>query len=532
MDENRSPSEVDLKKGSPDLEHAVSRPLKNLSDEERLAQLGHQQELNRSFSLPALGALCLCLMATWEALSTVIAAALVSGGPPCLFYNYVLSFLCTMCIVVSLGEIASIYPTAGGQYHWVAALCPESTKSAASWATGWISVGGQIVLTASAAFAAGLQAQSLININNDNYVGTRWQGMLFYWAILAYAAFFNIWGMKAMPHINLISGVIHVAAFVAIVITLGVMAPKNTSTFVFTEFVNSSGWKSDGISWLVGMQSAVYPFLGYDAACHLAEELPHAARNVPLAMVGSVIVNGVIGFIYCIVLLYCASSLESLLGTSTGFPFMQIFLDATQSRAGATVMSLMPVLIATAATAAGLASTSRTLWAFARDKATPYDEYFSVVNPKLQVPVRAVVVVLAFQVLLGLIYLGNATAFNAILSMAIIGLYLSYLLPIVYMLFYGRRTLKRSDYGPFVLPQIVGIVMNAISIVWMIVVIIFSTFPLTYPVTAQNMNYSVVVLAGWAAFGAIYYYGFGKKKYEVPLTDLAVMDARTEVAEK
>lgn len=87
MDENRPPSEVDLKKGSPDLEHAVSRPLKNLSDEERLAQLGHQQELNRSFSLPALGALCLCLMATWEALSTVIAAALVSGGPPCLFYN-------------------------------------------------------------------------------------------------------------------------------------------------------------------------------------------------------------------------------------------------------------------------------------------------------------------------------------------------------------------------------------------------------------------------------------------------------------
>jgi hypothetical protein len=59
----------------------------NLSDEERLGQLGHQQELRRTFSLPALGALCLCLMATWEALSTVIAPALISGGPPCLFYN-------------------------------------------------------------------------------------------------------------------------------------------------------------------------------------------------------------------------------------------------------------------------------------------------------------------------------------------------------------------------------------------------------------------------------------------------------------
>lgn len=69
------------------LEPSYSRPLGNLSDEQRLAQLGHEQQLKRSFSLPALGALCLCLMATWEALSTVIATALTSGGPPCLFYN-------------------------------------------------------------------------------------------------------------------------------------------------------------------------------------------------------------------------------------------------------------------------------------------------------------------------------------------------------------------------------------------------------------------------------------------------------------
>ncbi|KPM38496.1 hypothetical protein AK830_g8056 [Neonectria ditissima] len=533
MEDHRPPSKDDLKREVPDLERSVSNPLKNLSDEERLAQLGHQQELNRQFSLPALGALCLCLMATWEALSTVITTALVSGGPPCLFYNYVLSFICTIAIVISLGEIASIYPTAGGQYHWVAALCPPSTKAAASWATGWISVGGQIVLTASAAFAAGLQAQSLIIINEDDYVGTRWQGMLFYWAILAYAAVLNIWGMKAMPHINLASGILHVVAFVGIIITIGVMAPKNTSSFVFTEFVNSSGWKSDGISWLVGMQSAVYPFLGYDAACHLAEELPHAARNVPLAMVGSVVVNGVIGFVYCIILLYCSSSLDSLLQSRTGFPFMQIFLDATQSRAAATIMSLMPVLIATAATVAGVASTSRTLWAFARDRATPFDRFFSAVNPKLQVPVNAVALVLVLQVLLGLIYLGNATAFNAILSMAIIGLYLSYFLPIFYMTFYGRSTLKKSEYGPFRLPGFVGVVANVVGMVWMIVVIVFSTFPISLPVTPQNMNYSVVVLAGWATFGAVYYYWMGKNKYEVPLTDLAViLDATEKVVVK
>jgi choline transport protein len=58
-----------------------------LTDEEHLAQLGHVQELRREFSIWSLGSLCLCLMATWEALSSVVAAALTNGGPPCLFYN-------------------------------------------------------------------------------------------------------------------------------------------------------------------------------------------------------------------------------------------------------------------------------------------------------------------------------------------------------------------------------------------------------------------------------------------------------------
>lgn len=77
----------------------------------------------------------------------------------------------------------------------------------ASWFTGWISIGGQIVLTASAAFSAGLQFQGLVTLNNpDSYVPTRWQGMLFYWLVLLYSAAVNIWGSKILPHTNLASG--------------------------------------------------------------------------------------------------------------------------------------------------------------------------------------------------------------------------------------------------------------------------------------------------------------------------------------
>ena len=57
------------------------------TDDARLAELGHVQELKRTFSVWSLGCLCLCLMATWEALGSVLALALLSGGAPCLFYN-------------------------------------------------------------------------------------------------------------------------------------------------------------------------------------------------------------------------------------------------------------------------------------------------------------------------------------------------------------------------------------------------------------------------------------------------------------
>ena len=56
-------------------------------DDELLGQLGHVSELRREFSVWSLGSLCLCLMATWEAISSVVTAALTNGGAPCLFYN-------------------------------------------------------------------------------------------------------------------------------------------------------------------------------------------------------------------------------------------------------------------------------------------------------------------------------------------------------------------------------------------------------------------------------------------------------------
>lgn len=234
-------------------------------------------------------------------------------------------------------------------------------------------------------------------------------------------------------------------------------------------------------------------------------------------MIGSIAVNGLLGFIYCIVLLFCLGDLDSLLESTTGFPFMQLFLNSTRSRAGATVLALIISLIAVGGAFAGLISTSRTAWAFARDGATPFSNYFAHLHSERQVPVRMCVLLTVVQGLIGLIYVGNTTAFNAILSMSILGMYASYVVPIAFMLIYGRapsphRTLR---FGPFRLGKW-GVAVNVIALAWGVLAMLFSMFPSYQPVTPQNMNYSSAVMAGWISVGAAYFYVFQRRSYEGP----------------
>ncbi|KAF8846923.1 hypothetical protein BDZ45DRAFT_709869 [Acephala macrosclerotiorum] len=418
------------------------RNLQDLGIESGVVSDLPQHELRKQFNVWSLGSLCLCLMATWEALSTVVATTLINGGAPCLFYNYI----------------------------------------PASWFTGWISCGRQIVLTASPAFSGGLQLQALITLNHeDSYIPKRWQGTLFYWLVLAYSLALNLWGSKILAHTNMVSGVIHIVGFVATIAVLAIMAPKQSSDFVFVEISNTSGWTNNGVSWLVGLLSSVYLFLGYDSATHMAEEMRHPARDVPIAMIGSVLINGIMGLGYTI----------TLLSSPTGFPVMQLLFNVIKNK----------TLIAVAANSAGLTSTSRTAWAFARDDAIPFSEYFKHVDEKHAVPTRIIVCISVIQMLLGFLYLGSVTASIAVLSMAILGMYASYILPIIYMVLYGRKDESHKP-GPFRLRR-VGIFM----------------FPKYQPVTVQNMNYCVVVMGGWLFFGAAYFFWFGRKRYNGPVIE-------------
>lgn len=235
-------------------------------------------------------------------------------------------------------------------------------------------------------------------------------------------------------------------------------------------------------------------------------------------MVGSILVNGIIGLAYCFMLLFSLGDLNNLLASTTGFPFIQLFYNVTKSKAGGSILTLIPTVIATMANAAGLTSTSRTFWAYARDGAMPASNWFSYVDSKLSIPVRMVLLVSLLEFLLGLIYLASSTAFNAILSMSILGMYLSYVLPIIYMVLYGRGP-HGPVKGPFKMGNMTGTLVNIYAIIWLIFAMFWSTWPNFYPVTSENMNYSTVVLAAWMAIGSGYYLLYGHKSYTGPVSE-------------
>lgn len=63
---------------------------------------------------------------------------MVDGGPASLVYGFIYTALGALTTAASLAELASMWPTSGGQYHWTAMLAPEKYKVFLSWLCGWV----------------------------------------------------------------------------------------------------------------------------------------------------------------------------------------------------------------------------------------------------------------------------------------------------------------------------------------------------------------------------------------------------------
>jgi choline transport protein len=311
-----------------------------------------------------------------------------------------------------------------------------------------------------------------------------WHTVVAYEVINLFAYFFNCVG-KILPKVATVTLYISLISFVVILITVPASAPTHSNAeFVFATFVNSTGWSSDGLAFIVGLINPNWVFACLDAATHMAEEVGKPEKAIPIAIMGTVVIGFVTSWFYCISMFFSISQLEPLLNTPTGVPILELYYQALRNKAGAIVLESMVLVTGIGCEIASHTWQSRLCWSFARDRGLPGHKYLSQVHPTLDVPFIAHSASCFIVALLGLLYLGSSTAFNSMVTACIVLLYISYAIPVFMLLLKGRNNIA---HGPFWLGSF-GLVCNWIVLAWTLFTLIMFSFPSVSPVTPGSKS--------------------------------------------
>jgi amino acid transporter len=240
-------------------------------------------------------------------------------------------------------------------------------------------------------------------------------------------------------------------------------------------------------------------------------------------MVGTLILNTIAGLFFLIPLVFVMPDQAELVALASAQPVPPIIKSAVGS-SGGTFALLVPLLVLALFCGIGCTTaTSRCTWAFSRDGAIPGSKWWSQVNPKLDVPLNAMMMTMVVQLVLGLIYFGSSAAFNAFSGVGVICLTLSYACPIAVSLLGGRKHVKEGSFhmGMF------GTFCNVVALCWSALAIPLFCMPTTIPVVPEYMNYASVVFFAFFVVATAWYFIWGKKNYAGPPThEDAVLEAR------
>lgn len=300
--------------------------------------------------------------------------------------------------------------------------------------------------------------------------------------ITAFTFLFNCFG-KILPKVATVTLYISLVSFVVILITVPARATTHQSAkFVFATFINSTGWKQDGIAYLVGLINTNWVFACLDSATHLAEEVGQPERSIPLAIMGTVAIGFTTAWFFVMSMFFSLNDFEILIDSPTGVPIVELFYQALDSRAGGIALGALILVTGLGCVIASHTWQSRLCWSFARDRGIPGHKYLSQIHPVLDVPLNAHAVSCFIVGVLGLLYLGSSTAFNSMVTACIVLLYISYVIPVVCLLNRGRNNIK---HGPFWLGR-VGLAANIVLLLWTVFALVIYSFPAEMPVTTGS----------------------------------------------
>lgn len=421
--------------------------LTQLSDDERmLAELGYKQELNRTWSTFSNFAISFSIISILAGCFTTFGQAWNNGGPIAISLGWPLISLFILIIGLCMSELVSAYPTSGGIYWWASKL----GGAKAGYYTGWLNLIGLLAVDASVAYGCATFFDLTFSTFSESWAAGYSLNRVFllFLVVLVLTALVNIYGGHLMATMNNISVWWHVFGALAIILIL-VFLPKTHMSVsdVFSMRVNNSGGLAGGETsglgyWLyvlpLGFLLTQYTITGFDASAHLSEETQGAANGAAKGIWQSIFYSAIGGWILLLAFLFAVQDPEGV--TAGGGGVAVIFNQALTSGWAGSVL-LIASIGQFFCTTACMTSTSRMLFAFSRDGAVPGAARWAKLNAK-KVPANAVLIsslVAAIITIPALVQVNLGTeeaplyvpvAFYAVVSVAVIGLYLAFLIPI------------------------------------------------------------------------------------------------------
>ncbi|KAF2742083.1 amino acid transporter [Sporormia fimetaria CBS 119925] len=456
--------------------------------------------------------------AGWEATALSLSLCLFNGGPVAVVWGTIISMVGHTLVSSSLAEMASMDPTVGAQYRWSARFARRFPEFW-GFVQGWITTFAWIVSPAAGLSMLAFNTQALIGLFNETYEAKAWHATMIMWAYLSIAIGFNLYLRTILNVLETIGGLCHVLFFVICTAVLATLAERSTASYVFSKLTwEVSGWNNRDISFQLGLLLPILNLSGYDAMLHMIDETRKPRERVPKAMIGAVLSNGVLTFAYTIVLMFFIGDEQFV--TESASPVIAIFYQATKSKAATTIIVCMHMLVLLVGVFNCIASISRLVWAFARDHGLPADRVLTHVHPKLQIPLRALALVVCMTVILSLISIGSSVALGAIVGITVVALLTSYSVPIALLII---RKLKGEHprYGPFKLGRW-GLPINAGAFCFCIYCVFWAAFPSSYPVGPANMNYAGPILFGLLGLCMLDWFTTGHKRFAVPTGKYAI----------
>ncbi|XP_035839700.1 amino-acid permease BAT1 homolog isoform X1 [Helianthus annuus] len=436
-----------------------------------------------------------------------------------------------MAVGLSMAEICSSYPTSGGLYYWSAKLAGESWAPFASWITGWYNIVGQWAVTTSINFSLAQLLQVIILLSTGGktgggYLASKYIVLVIHGGLLLVHAVINSLPISFLSFFGQLAAVWNILGVFFLMICIPMVAKERASAeFVFTHFNtdNEAGIHSKPYIFLVGLLMSQYTLTGYDASAHMSEETKSADINGPKGIISSIGISIIVGWGYLIGITFAVTDIPSLLSPDNdagGYAIAEMFYQAFKSRYGSGTGGIICLLVVAVAiffcAMSSLTSNSRMVYAFSRDGAMPLSSVWHRVNHQ-EVPIYAVWLSAIVAFCMALTSLGSIVVFQAMTSIAVIGLYLAYALPIFFRITLARRSFVPGPFslGPF------STIIGWIAVLWVATISVLFSLPVAYPITDQTLNYTPVAVGGLFIIVVSYWIVNARYWFKGPITNVS-----------